>query len=175
MTTPDSGRLLRLWRRLYVGASLAWAGAVPAATIAAAERLGGVVSVLTVLVYGIGSLLCHQRPERSFHIASTPFPVCARCVGLYLGAAWASSWSGFRLLPPQVSSRWGRAWLVAAAAPVVGTLIYEWSTGSVPSNLVRAASGLPLGGGVTWLILSAIDGDLESAKSVARVESIRSE
>jgi len=29
--------------------------------------------------------LCHQKPERSFHIGGRQFPVCARCTGIWLG------------------------------------------------------------------------------------------
>jgi uncharacterized membrane protein len=32
------------------------------------------------------SLVCHQRPERSFWILGAPVAVCARCLGIYLGA-----------------------------------------------------------------------------------------
>ena len=32
---------------------------------------------------------CHQMPERSFFIHGYQFPVCARCTGVYLGAAFA--------------------------------------------------------------------------------------
>ncbi len=33
------------------------------------------------------SLICHQRPDRSFWIFGAPVAVCARCLGIYLGAA----------------------------------------------------------------------------------------
>lgn len=33
------------------------------------------------------ALVCHQRPERSFFIFGAPVAVCARCLGIYLGAA----------------------------------------------------------------------------------------
>ena len=36
--------------------------------------------------YLIGGVVCHQRPERSFHLHGVQMPVCARCAGLYLGA-----------------------------------------------------------------------------------------
>ncbi len=38
------------------------------------------------LSYGF-SLVCHQRPERCFWIFGAPVAVCARCLGIYLGAA----------------------------------------------------------------------------------------
>lgn len=33
------------------------------------------------------SLVCHQRPERSFWAFGAPIAVCARCLGIYIGAA----------------------------------------------------------------------------------------
>lgn len=33
------------------------------------------------------ALICHQRPERSFWIFGAQVAVCARCLGVYLGAA----------------------------------------------------------------------------------------
>ena len=29
-------------------------------------------------------MICHRRPERSFHIRGFQFPVCARCTGFYI-------------------------------------------------------------------------------------------
>ncbi len=29
--------------------------------------------------------ICHQRPERSFFVNGSQLPICARCIGLYLG------------------------------------------------------------------------------------------
>jgi len=33
------------------------------------------------------ALVCHQRPERSFSLFGAPLAICARCLGIYLGAA----------------------------------------------------------------------------------------
>lgn len=32
----------------------------------------------------ISSLICHRKPERSFHVRDHQFPVCARCTGIYI-------------------------------------------------------------------------------------------
>ncbi|MGH8188115.1 MAG: DUF2085 domain-containing protein, partial [Steroidobacteraceae bacterium] len=50
-------------------------------------RLGVALSGIT---YAFGSVICHQRPERSFRIGLATLPVCARCTGLYAGAAVAA-------------------------------------------------------------------------------------
>ena len=42
---------------------------------------------LAAVVYAVGSLICHQLADRSFHLHGTQLPVCARCFGLYFGAA----------------------------------------------------------------------------------------
>lgn len=40
------------------------------------------VSVLSTLFF---APVCHQIPERSFHIMGCPIAVCARCSGIYIG------------------------------------------------------------------------------------------
>ena len=30
------------------------------------------------------NLICHRKPERSFHLKGHQFPVCARCTGFYI-------------------------------------------------------------------------------------------
>lgn len=37
--------------------------------------------------------LCHRRPERSFFIRGHQFPVCSRCTGLIVGAAFFAIYS----------------------------------------------------------------------------------
>lgn len=39
------------------------------------------------LLYGAFSKICHQLPDRSFHVGGFPLGVCARCTGIYLGFA----------------------------------------------------------------------------------------
>src|SRR5438128_11258900 len=41
-------------------------------------------------VYKGFSFVCHQIPERSFHVAGRQFAVCSRCTGLYSGFAMAA-------------------------------------------------------------------------------------
>ena len=38
---------------------------------------------LAAAVYAVGALICHQRPERSFHWDGAQLAVCARCTGIY--------------------------------------------------------------------------------------------
>ena len=52
----------------------------------AADQVPGFASP----IYEVFSYLCHQIPERSFHLAGHPFAVCSRCTGLYAGFALAT-------------------------------------------------------------------------------------
>jgi uncharacterized membrane protein len=45
---------------------------------------------LSSAIYDGFSYLCHQLPERSFHLAGNKFAVCSRCTGLYSGFALAA-------------------------------------------------------------------------------------
>ena len=73
--------------RLLAAAAVLWACALPAAAATAAWAPAGVPAHVTRAMYAAGRIICHQRPERSFHLGATALPVCARCLGLYAGAA----------------------------------------------------------------------------------------
>ncbi len=107
-------------------------------------------SVGTAAIHGAGALICHQRPERSFHARDRQFPVCARCSGLYVaGTAGAlAGWLGCARIPRRT-----RALLVTTAIPTAITVAAEWAGVAAPSNLIRAAAAVPLGGAVGWLFV----------------------
>jgi hypothetical protein len=46
--------------------------------------------------------------------------------------------------------------LAVAALPTAATLIYEWTTGNMPSNAIRALAGAPLGAAIAFLIIGAL-------------------
>src|SRR4051794_15491567 len=98
--------------RVAFGAlALLWPAALAAATrIAALPQRGDAAYLLSAAVYFSAGLLCHQRPERSFFLWGTQFPVCARCAGIYAGAALGVIAELVRLNPDATS----------AAAPSVG-------------------------------------------------------
>jgi uncharacterized membrane protein len=114
---------------------------------APAAALGAPLAGLT---YAFGSLLCHQRPDRSFHLGLSQLPVCARCVGLYLGAAAGAL--GL-IIRSRVVQRDFTAWsrtdvrrmLVAGALPTAITWALEAAGLWAPSNVTRFIAALPLG------------------------------
>ena len=83
-----SGNLIRQ-RNLIVGWN-GWALA-PIALVAAVLavpyfQMHGFLPIAFALQRGF-ALVCHQQPDRSFWIFGAPVAVCARCLGIYLGAA----------------------------------------------------------------------------------------
>jgi uncharacterized membrane protein len=150
-------------RRALVGSSVAWALMLPLATFAAAQAQSAHAwSAVALVVYAAGHVICHQLPGRSFHLWAQQMPVCARCTGLYFGASVAAIAAGVMGLRPNSGSAGfasnphrARVILLLAALPTISTLVYEWTTGDMPANAVRAAAGFPLGAAVAWLIVRA--------------------
>jgi uncharacterized membrane protein len=145
-------------RHVYAGASIVWAAALPLATFAGHRIASPIVYLLTFAVYAIGSVVCHQRPERSFFLWAHQMPVCARCTGIYAGAALGAMVFAFRragALRHNLGHGFSPARMALAlgALPTVATLVYEWTTGHMPSNTVRALAGLPLGAAVSWIVI----------------------
>jgi uncharacterized membrane protein len=142
-----------------LAAAAGWAAALPAAAwVATRPHLGGAAYAAAAVIYTIGRFVCHQRPERSFHLWGAPLPVCARCAGIYAGAALGAlifavrgalsargSWDAGRL----------RRVLIASAVPTLATVLVEWTTGAVPANWIRAAAGAPMGAAIAWVVVSA--------------------
>lgn len=106
-------------------------------------------------IYKAFSFVCHQIPERSFHLHGNKFAVCSRCTGIYAGIALATlayplARSLRRTEPPRL------VWLFLAAAP----LAIDWSLGyfSIWQNnhASRFATGFLLGGVVVFYILPGL-------------------
>lgn len=122
------------------GAALMWLTLIVLSPVALAS---GRLSTLTMAVYHAGSLVCHQRPERSFHLAGAKLPVCARCFGLYLSGAVGLMIASRRR--GSIAAATSRLLLVLAALPIAITVALEWLGLIHTTNIVRMLTGLPLG------------------------------
>ena len=166
---------MRQMRWLVRIGSLLWAASLPVSAYAASSPWSGrFVHGVALVAYGIGSLVCHQRPERSFQLWAAVLPVCARCTGIYLGAA-AVSLAGIGGLRSSRRRRERPRWsegvtarlaLFAAASPTAVTLAYEWATTNTPTNWIRAIAGVPLGMMLAALVVWQIDADVEREGSL---------
>jgi uncharacterized membrane protein len=112
-STPASRRAIAVWAGTC-GIALAILGLIVVAPISQAY---GHPAVATS-IYKTFSFVCHQIPERSFHLAGHQFGVCSRCTGLYAGFAVAA------LIYPlahslQRTDTPSRLWLILATLPLV--------------------------------------------------------
>nr|MBA3804666.1 DUF2085 domain-containing protein [Acidobacteriota bacterium] len=116
---PPVRALLIMW------AVVAIIALIPAGLIIAAPLLlaSGHTS-FALAIYEIFSRLCHQLPERSFHIEGEKFAVCSRCTGIYFGFAlsvllYPLARSLKRIDTPRIS------WLLLATLPIT----VDWALG----------------------------------------------
>jgi uncharacterized membrane protein len=138
---------------LTLGA-LGWSAVLLAAPYGLSSHDPRLVAVAASVYSGAG-LICHQRAERSFHLAGVQQPVCARCAGLYVsGAAGAlAAWLSSRR--PRAPRR-TRAVLVLAALPTLLSVTIELAGLAHPSNVVRAVCALPLGAAAAWVFVRSL-------------------
>jgi uncharacterized membrane protein len=147
-----------VWPRAFMAASVAWVIVLPLAPLAASRPHQSVALFSFAYgAYAIGSVICHQIAARSFHLASAPLPVCARCTGIYAGAAVAAL-AGVLGAPrtpagdARARTALCRRVLLLAVVPTAATLAFEWTTGVTPPNAVRALAGAPIGAAVAWIV-----------------------
>lgn len=138
---------------VLVGGVVLWNAALIAAPYALSRSTAGVAPVAGAAVYVAGSVVCHQRADRSFHPWGVQLPVCGRCAGLYGGAL-----IGLLGAARCVRRRATRTLLATAAIPTGATLLLEWGGIVDPGDPGRAAAAVPLGAAVCWFVAGAIRG-----------------
>jgi uncharacterized membrane protein len=153
-----------LFRKACLAGAILWSGVIPLAALAASSpNEASAVYALVIGVYAVGHLICHQLPVRSFHLWGAALPVCARCTGIYVGAAVMAAIVISARPPRTTPSAAETRWLLGAGLfPTLLTLAYEWTTGVMPANWIRALAGAPLGAAVMWLVATA---DMEIRKA----------
>lgn len=93
------------------------------------------------------SRVCHQDPARSFWVWGVPVAVCARCFGIYLGAA-VGAWVGW--------SRQLAVWFLAVAAAVNALDVLSEMAGLHGNWMdVRFVLGAALGVGMAAAVVAA--------------------
>jgi uncharacterized membrane protein len=135
--------------------ALLWSAAILLAPLALASHHPS-IAVPAAFLYQTAGLICHQRPERSFHLAGVQLPVCGRCAGLYFGAAAAALPAWVLPIVPAALSRQTRTILAIAALPTAATVALEFAGLVFPSNLTRALSAGPLGAAAAWIFIRSL-------------------
>ncbi len=106
-------------------------------------------------IYKFFGFLCHQMPERSFHILEHQIAVCSRCFGVYFGLV-----VGFIIYPfirkIEEIEPFPRVWLFLSLVPIG----IDWSLGMFGiwenTHLSRFLTGLILGAACAIFIVPAL-------------------
>lgn len=142
-----------------------WVFVIVLAPVLAANNLENVSQP----IYSFFRYLCHQIPERSFHIENHPFAVCSRCFGVYFGL-----FAGFVIYPLfrviEETEPLPRLWLFLSLVPIS----LDWLLGvfDIWENtfLSRFSTGMILGIACAVFIIPAIVelGQLLSRKTAVK-------
>jgi uncharacterized membrane protein len=106
-------------------------------------------------LYKAFSLVCHQIPERSFHLAGHQFGVCSRCTGLYAGFAVAAvAYPLIRSL--KTTQTPPRLWLILAAVPLLIDFALGYFSIWPNNHLSRFSTGALLGAVAVFYIMPGL-------------------
>jgi uncharacterized membrane protein len=141
---------LSVWIFITLAGS-AIVAAIISAPVALAQGHTGFASA----IYKAFSFVCHQIPDRSFHLAGHQFAVCSRCTGLYAGFAVAA------LVYPLVRSLKStdtppRLWLILAAVPLAVDFALSYFSIWENNQLSRFTTGALLGAVAVFYIVPGL-------------------
>ena len=115
-------------------------------------------------IYKAFSFVCHQIPDRSFHLYSHQFAVCSRCTGIYAGFAIAAL--AYPLVYPLGDPRTpSRLWLILAAGPIAIDFALGYFDIWQNNHLSRFATGALLGSVAVFFIMPGL---IELSSVIAR-------
>lgn len=128
-------------------------------------QTSGLLRYVGLLLSGV----CHQFPEHSFFIAGVQMPLCARCIGMYLGALLglcASWWRGrsrASQFPPRKVLVLQALFFGFWAADGLNSYWYFLSGKAplyTPSNFLRLTTGMLSGLSLSLLVLPMFNATL---------------
>ena len=108
------------------------------------------------LIHALFRPLCHQQPDRSFWMAGAPMAACARCLGIYIGAAVGLFVSAFRLSAfasgTGPETRRLRPGICLASLALLAADVFSewlglrpaWAAGRMLTGLLAGAAAAPL-------------------------------
>ena len=108
--------------------------------------------------YAFGDVWCHQKSERSFFIRGNQMPVCARCIGIFLGVFFGLGISIFTMvrIDENVHKKILKLFVVGyllLAIDVTGQSVGLWHS----INAIRVLSGSLAGTSFGFILGMAID------------------
>jgi uncharacterized membrane protein len=79
---PGPRSVRRIWALTLAGTAVWLAAIISAPWLAGHGR-----TAAARFIYAVFAPLCHQIPDRCFHLDGLPMAVCGRCLGIYAGFA----------------------------------------------------------------------------------------
>jgi uncharacterized membrane protein len=113
----------------------------------------------------LGYAICHRITERSFAINGRQFPLCARCTGMYLGAAltmlvlWLAGRARYTALPPLPILLTLLGFIAIMGADGLNSYSHFFANGPhlyEPRNWLRLLTGMGTGLALGAIILPAL-------------------
>ena len=150
ITAARRSQAVRVWAATLSLVAI-WSAAILIAPVA---RLLAVEQVSTPL-YNFFGYVCHQLPDRSFHIMGEQFGVCSRCFGVYFGIVLGIAiYPLFRQI--DTVEPIPRVWLFLSLIPIG----IDWSLTAFGiwenTQFSRLATGLILGAACAVFIIPAL-------------------
>jgi uncharacterized membrane protein len=100
--------------------------------------------------------VCHQIPERSFHLLGTPLPVCARCAGVCAGVLLAFLCAALGVRSRVAMRRTGAVLLAGVLPSLAGWILA--GAGVIPdAAILRGIAGAILGAAGGACLLPAVE------------------
>jgi uncharacterized membrane protein len=128
--------------------SLGWLGLIYAAPWLMVNHYP--LSSLTL--YQAFSSICHQAPDRSFHLDGFPLAVCSRCMGIYSG--FTIGLAVYPLLRRLDDEEFpARQWLIALAMPMLADFGGGYLGLFSNTFLSRALTGMMFGAVAAFYLL----------------------
>jgi uncharacterized membrane protein len=123
------------------------------------------MTLFFAVIFAIGGVICHQRPERSFFLDGHQLPVCARCTGLYLsGVVGLLGWWAVKTMrgwpPMTILPRHALRLVALAGVPTALSLAAAASGVWDGSNATRALLAIPLGASAGAIVAAVSTKDL---------------
>jgi uncharacterized membrane protein len=106
-------------------------------------------------IYWAFSFVCHQLPERSFHLDDHQFAVCSRCTGLYSGFALATLFYPLTRSLTRTDTP-SRRWLLLAVVPLAIDFSLGYFDIWANTQLTRVATGALLGSVAVFYIMPGL-------------------
>ncbi len=119
-------------------------------TIDNADKWEG-MDPLSYIVYYAGDMMCHQKEDRSILLNDNQIAVCARDLGLFLGVplGFLFLWMSPRQVPWII--------IIAVMVPMVLDGGIQLITDYESNNIMRVATGLFAGGGISFAMMRIYD------------------